>query len=349
MRAAMLHGPRKLEIVEVPRPQPGTGEVVVAVAANAICGSDLHSYRGNNPRNKYPKIFGHESAVTVVEVGPGVDDGLVGTRVAIEPNVCCGRCRWCMEGLANLCPDYHVLGESETFPGGCAEYVVAATSQLYVLPDGVSFDAAALVQPLGISYQGVVSRGQVAAGERVLVIGAGPIGLGVMLLARLQGAEVAVTDVESYRLETAVSLGADAAIQPKDLDAAILDWTDGEGVDLCIEAVGGPQHATLETAQRLTRRRGRIVSIGEFTDTLVPFPVRPLKNREQTFMGSIGHPEAFAPVIQLIAEGLLDPVALVSHRVGLDDLEHVFGLLDAKEDEIVKVVVHPGRLGGTRG
>lgn len=343
VRAALLSGPGQLEIAEVPEPVATEGRVVVRVAANAICGSDLHSYRGHNPRNKYPKILGHETAGEVVELGGGVDGSWLGRRVAIEPNICCGICRWCRSGLANLCPDYHVMGESATYQGGCAEFVSAAVSQLYPLPDQVALEEGALVQPFGISYEAVVGRGDVREGESMLIIGAGPIGLAALMLARLRGARAAIIDVEDYRLRNAEDLGAALTCRAdaEDLVEVIEGWTDGEGVDISIEAVGGPQHRTLETAQRLTRRRGRIVSVGEFTETLVPFPVRPLKNREQALLGSIGHPEAFAPVIDLMANGGLAAAALISHRTPLDGLADAFEMLDRKQNGVVKVVVTP--------
>lgn len=339
----MLTGPRRLEVVEIDTPAPGAGEVLVRVEANTICGSDLTTFRGYSPRSTLPTVPGHEIAGRVVEVGEGVDPGLKDRLVAVEPNRCCGTCEQCRAGLPNICPDYHVLGESMAYQGGCAEYVVAPAAQTFTLPDSIGAVEAALVQPLAISYEGVVRRGAVSADEAVVVIGAGPIGLGAMLLARLQGAKVMVLDVVDYRLEKARELGADSVqrADAADLDEVVLDWTDGRGAAVSIEAVGSAQAETLEVAQRLTARRGRIVVMGSFKDDLVPFPVNGIKNREQTFIGSMGHPETYGPVIELVADGRLKLARMISHTVGLDGLAGAFEALDRKQDGVVKIAVEP--------
>ena len=345
MRAALLLGPRQIDVVDVEAPVARPGEVVIEVDANAICGTDLKAYQGLKVRGRYPKVLGHEFVGRVVECGEGVDAALHGQRVAVEPNLRCETCEHCTAGLTNLCPDYHVLGEGPDYPGGCAEFVAVPANLAHVLPDDVSTIEGALVQPLAISYEGVVERAQVRSGEKVLVLGAGPIGLGAMLLARLRGAQVLVCDPVGYRLDTARELGADLVVQPTrdDLDAAVAEFTDGKGVDLAVEAVGGAQTTTLFDAQRSTRVRGRILVVGGFSTPETPFPVGALKNKEQCLLGSQGHPGTFAPVIELLASKQLQPAPMVSHVVGIAELPTMFGLLDSKADGVVKVVVEPSR------
>jgi L-gulonate 5-dehydrogenase len=343
VRGVLLHGDRTATLVEVDQPRPQAGQVLVRVEANGVCGSDLNSYRGQNPRARFPKLFGHEVAGTVEEVGDGVDAGLVGTRVAVESNQSCGDCRYCAVGLPNICRGYRVLGEGPELPGGCADYVAVPLHTVHVLPEGMSAIDGALVQPLAICYEGAVRRGQAAAGERVLVMGAGPIGLGAMLFARLEGAEVAIVDLLDSRLATAKELGATHTLRADDetLDQFIMDWTGGWGVDLAIEAVGGKQAASLHTAQRLTASRGRLVVLGSFSDPQIPVAVGDLKRRELSLIGSSGHPGTYAPVIDHVASGRLRPAALVSHVVGLDDVPEIFRKLDQRADGILKVVVAP--------
>ncbi|MPZ59816.1 MAG: alcohol dehydrogenase catalytic domain-containing protein [Propionibacteriales bacterium] len=341
MRVAILSAPGTVEMATWDKPLAGAGELVVQVEATSICGSDVSAYRGVHPRIFPPSVLGHECAGVVAEVGDGVPGDLIGTRVCVEPNICCGTCRYCVAGLPNICPDYRVLGESTELPGGLAEYVVVPANQIYELPSSLSPEEGALVQPLAISYEGAVERARVRENERVMILGAGPVGLGAMLLSRLQGAEVLVLDLVDYRLEKARELGAEKAMRADDpaLDSVVLDWTDGYGVDAAIEAVGGAQSDTVATAQRLTAPRGRIVVLGSFKQKTLPFAVADLKNREQSLIGSQGHPRTFTPVIDLIAHGSLRPHQLVSHTVGLDDLPDAFRMLDERSDGVMKVVV----------
>jgi L-iditol 2-dehydrogenase len=343
MRAALLSGPGTVEVVSMETPVPKAGQVLVRVEANALCGTDLKAYRGHYVRGRFPTVLGHELAGTVVESGDQVSDPLLGQRVCVEPNVCCGLCEYCTAGLPNLCRDYHVLGESLEFQGGCAEFVAVAASQVYVLPPSVSAVEGALVQPLAISYEAVIERGKVKSGESVLVVGGGPIGLGSMLLARLQGARVLVADVVEHRVAKALELGADVALRSDldDLHQAVMDWTDGKGADISIEAVGGSQSSSLRDALGATAHRGRVVVVGGFATDMVPFPMNDLKNFEQSLLGSHGHPGTFKPVIDLMAEGRLRPGDMITHTVGLDGLAGVLEQLDHNSDEITKAVVVP--------
>jgi L-gulonate 5-dehydrogenase len=341
MRAVLLSAPGAIEMVTRDVPEPGPDEVLVRVEATSICGSDLSAYRGVHPYIRPPAILGHECAGVVVCVGSGVADGIVGTLISVEPNICCGTCRFCRAGLPNICPNYRVLGESADLPGGMAEYVVVPADQVYALPPAMSAEEGALVQPLAISYEGVIERGQVREGQRVLVVGAGPIGLGGMLLSRVHGAEVMVVDLLDYRLDKARTLGADHVLRADapDLDSTVLEWTEGYGVDVAVEAVGGAQHSTAAMAQQLTAPRGRIVILGSFEENTFPFPIAEVKKREQTLIGSHGHPQTFAPVIDLVADGSLRPRELITHTVGLEDVPDALRLIDERADGVMKVVI----------
>jgi len=214
--------------------------------------------------------------------------------------------------------------------------------QVYRLPAGISATLGCIVQPLAICYEGVVMRASVQAGERVFVVGAGPIGIGSLMLARLRGARVMVCDLVPERLELARELGAEMTVlADQDVDAAVEDWTFGEGADVAVEAAGGDQTASMSLAQRVTAPRGRIVVMGAFTEKTFPFAIGDLKNKEQTLLGSHGHPGTFAPVLELIEDGLLDAAALVTHRLGLDQSATAFELLDRRLDGVMKVVVNP--------
>ena len=343
MRAARLVAPGRIDVVEVPRPVPGPGEVLIKVAANSLCGSDLSAFRGLHPRIRPPTVLGHEFAGTVAEVGPQVENVTLGMRVCAEPNLACGRCRYCRRRQPNICLDYQVVGEEEGLGGACAEYVRIPADQLYHLPDRVSFEEGALVQPLSISYHAVRDRADLAEGELALILGAGPIGLGVLLAAKSFGARAIVADLLDYRLELARGLGADVVVNSgvEDLDAVVQDESDGYGVHVAFEAVGGGQSATLDQAVRLTERGGRVIVLGSFSSNAVPLRAVDFKFRELDVRGSQGHPNTFRPTLDLIALGALPAHRLITHRLPLERIGEAFRLLETKDEAVGKVIVQP--------
>lgn len=340
MRAAFLSAPGTIEVIDHPTPEPGPGEVLLRVAANSICGSDLSAYRGVHSRIRPPTILGHEFAGTIVAHGPGAGRVPLGTSVAAEPNIACGHCRYCLSGYPNVCVDYLVVGEDVSRPGACAEYVKVPESQCYPLPPGIPASVGAIVQPLAIAHR-AVDRGGVVAGETVLVIGGGPIGLGAMRIARERGARTIVVDPLAYRREMALALGAGAAVEPGEADEAVASLTAGYGVDVALECVGGAQTATFTDACRLTARQGRVVVVGSFKHDEAPLPIIGFKFRELEIIGSQGHPRTFAPVIEMIASGALPAADLITHRLPLERVPDGFALLADRREDVVKVVIEP--------
>jgi L-iditol 2-dehydrogenase len=342
MRAALLSAAGEIGLIDHPTPRPGPGEVVLRVEAASICGSDLSAFRGNHSRIKAPTILGHELAGTIAEIGAGVTGVSLGDRVVAEPNIACGVCRYCRRGAPNVCVDYVVVGEDLSRPGACADYVKAQAIGLHALPANVSMAEGALVQPLAIAHH-AVDRGRVTEGQSVLILGAGPIGLGAMLVARERGARTIVVDVLEDRLELARRLGADVTIDPSevDLDAAVLGVTSGDGPDVTIEAVGGAQTTTFESACRLTARQGIVVVVGSFKHDSAPLPVVSFKFRELEVIGSQGHPGTFAPVLRLIASGALPAADLISHRLPLERIGDGFAILADRAERVMKIVIEP--------
>lgn len=340
MRAAFLAAPGVVEVIDHPTPKPGPGEVLLRVAANSICGSDLSAYRGVHARIRPPTILGHEFSGVVAAHGPGAGAIPLGTAVVAEPNIACGRCRFCERGLPNVCVDYLVVGEDVSRPGACAEYVKVPEAQCYPIPPGIEPAVAALVQPLAIAHR-AVDRGRVAAGETVLVIGAGPIGVAAARIARERGARTIVVDPLPYRREVATRFGADVAVAPEDVDAAVRDATDGYGVEVAIECVGGAQTQTFVDACRLAARQGRVVVVGSFKVDEAPFPILGFKFRELEILGSQGHPATFAPTLELIASGVLPAHTLVTHRLPLERVAEGFALLADRAEQVMKVVIEP--------
>jgi threonine dehydrogenase-like Zn-dependent dehydrogenase len=341
MKAAVVREPFVVEVVDVPDPEPRPGHVIVAVEATSICGSDVNGYKGVNPRNRLPTIPGHEIAGTVASAADADGEAWIGRRVVVEPNVSCRQCKWCRLGLPNVCDTYRVLGESMDVPGGLAEFVSVAADQVFDLPEHVTAAEGAVIQPLSIAYHGVVDRAQVQPRETVLVLGAGPIGLAGLLLAQHAGARVLITDVNEQRLEFARRLGADAVYRADQVDVGdvVRDATGGFGADVTLEAVGGAQDQTILDAVAATSTRGRIVVLGTFAKGPQSIPAYVFKNREQTLMGSHGHPGTFEPTIDLVARKEIRPLDLITQRLHLTEIERAFAMLDSQADGVVKIVI----------
>ena len=292
---------------------------------------------------RLPTIPGHEVAGTVAAAAEDVARDILGAKVVVEPNVSCRVCRWCAEGLPNVCPSYRLLGESMDLPGGLAEFVTVAADQVYRLPEGIGAAEGAVIQPLSISYHGVVSRAAVQPGETVLIVGAGPIGLAALLIAVDIGARCFVSDVVDSRLDLARSLGAQQTVRAdkEDVAATARSLTDSAGVDVAIEAVGGTQDSSLSDAIKATRTRGRVLVLGTFGKDPQSIPGYTFKNRELTMLGSHGHPGAFAPTLELVQAGRLRPGDLITHELPLAEVGEAFSLLDERRDGVVKVVLAP--------
>jgi threonine dehydrogenase-like Zn-dependent dehydrogenase len=229
-----------------------------------ICGSDVHAYRGKHPRLTFPRILGHEFAGEIVATGRDVRRFRLGQRVCCDIDFACGACGPCLEGRSNICEQLRTMGFDRD--GAYAEYAVVPDFNLYLLPDNVSYDQASAVQVLGISYHAVADRVRPRAGERIAVIGAGPVGLGAALIAQWLGAEVTILDILDYRLAMAQTLGIHATIDSKerDLRERALAVTGGQGFDKVIECVGGLQERTVTDAVSMVKRGGQITVVGTF-------------------------------------------------------------------------------------
>jgi 2-desacetyl-2-hydroxyethyl bacteriochlorophyllide A dehydrogenase len=256
VRALVYLGPHRMELQDLPVPDPGPEEVRVRVATAAICGSDLHGFREASPRRIPPLVMGHEVVGRVEAVGEAADPSLAGERVVVMPVVSCGRCERCVEGRENLCPDRRLMGMN--FPGGFAETFTIPAAQLLRMPEGLQDATGSLVEPFANSIH-CVDR-SVRPGDDVLVIGAGPIGLLAVRAAVLAGAaRTFVVDTLPGRLELAVAQGGEP-VRAEGAAEAIALATDGKGVDVVIDAAGFA--STWELAMKAVRWGGRVEVIG---------------------------------------------------------------------------------------
>ena len=322
MQAAVFKQPGQPMVVEsVADPSPEPNELVVKVKYCGICGTDLHSTREGPAALACDSILGHEFVGEVVEVGASVQrEWRVDDRVCALPFLACGACVSCVNGRPFECLQLKCIGIDQ--PGGFAEYVKTGSSETIALPDELEMEQAALIEPLAVGLHAVRVAG-LQVGQRVLITGAGPIGLAVAIWARFLGArEVVVSEFVPPRQRLAERLGANHIIDPsQDLAAQFADATGGEP-DLIFECVGAP--GLLQQCIELAPRRGKIVPVGvcEQPDTILPFPAL-IKELQIQF--AIAYTRAdFETVIAMLAQGRVDATPLVTDTVSLEDMPAAF-------------------------
>jgi L-iditol 2-dehydrogenase len=337
-RVAVLHAPGDVRLEERPIPEPGPREVLVEVAAVGVCGSDVHYYEHGRIGPfvvREPLVLGHESSGRVVALGPEATRHRVGERVTLEPGVPCGRCRECRAGRYNLCRDVRFFA-TPPVDGAFANYVAIHEDFAFALPDAVSDEAGALMEPLSVGIWACRKAG-VQAGDRVLVTGAGPIGLLAMQAARAFGAtELVITDVNDHRLELARRTGATRALDVREtpLERAGLE------VDALIECSGQP--AALRAGIEALRPAGTAVVVGMGPEEDANIPLSLIQTRELWLTGTFRYANTYPTAIALAAEGRVDLEAIVTGHFGLDEAEAA--LRAGREDPTsVKPVVVPGR------
>ncbi len=332
MQAAVFDSSFDLKLKDVAPPAPGLGEVEIRVAAVGLCAGDLYIYLGKNPYVTFPRVGGHEIAGVVSAVGPGVAGVAIGERVVVDPFVGCGHCYPCRIGKRNCCANLSIIGVHRD--GGFAERVIAPAGNLYPIPAGVSDFDASFAEPVAIGVQ-ACRRGEVKAKDRVLVLGAGPIGLAIVEVARASGAEVFITDITPARLAVARELGA-APVSAGDIAAETLRLTNGEGMPVVIEATGAAP--VMEQTVDLVAAGGRIVIVGLVkAGTPVRLPGLDITRKEVTLHGSRASVDCFPEALQLIASGAIH-YPRIATRVELAAAPDVFARLAQSADAYHKAV-----------
>ncbi|MFE2031695.1 NAD(P)-dependent alcohol dehydrogenase [Streptomyces scopuliridis] len=333
-RAAVLYGPGDLRIEDRALRPLGPDDVLVTVDAVGVCGSDMHYFaHGRNGQNvlRQPTVLGHEAAGVVTAKGSDVPLA-VGTRVAVEPAVGCGACPTCRSGRYNLCPAGTCFGSPPT-DGTFAEHIVATGRAVHPLPDAIPLEAGALIEPLAVAVW-AVRRAGVEFGDRVLVTGAGPIGVLVMQVARAAGAtEVIVTDVNDARLDRALALGASAVINTAERAP------DLTGIDRLLECSAHP--AALWQGLRTLRPAGRAIVVGQAPPSVDGLPLAHLQRWEIELSTAFRSAHAFPTAIALAAEGRVDLVGVLTGRFPLDLAADALRAPGADPAHL-KVVVRPG-------
>jgi len=336
MRAAVLHGIEKLAIEERPMPRPGTGQVLVRVSAVGVCGSDIHYYEHGRIGDfvvEQPMVLGHESSGVIVSVGEGVATGRVGQRVSIEPGMPDLTCFECLTGRYNLCPAMR-FHATPPVDGSLAEYVNVHQAFAHPVPDHVSNDAAALLEPLSVGVWANRKAGT-TAGSRVLITGAGPIGLVAAQCALAFGAtDVVIADLNPHRLALGRSLGATGTIR---VDETPINESGFEPTIL-LECSGHPG-ATVDGIRSVSRA-GRVVLVGMGGAELT-LPLAHVQNREIEVTGIFRYANTWPTAIALAASGRVDVDSLVTGHFSLDRTEDAL-LAGRRDPRSVKAIINPG-------
>ncbi|MER5969212.1 NAD(P)-dependent alcohol dehydrogenase [Streptomyces sp. NPDC002055] len=337
MRAAVLRSPRELVVEERPVPHPGPGQVLVRVEAVGICGSDVHYYEQGRIGDfvvRAPLVLGHEPSGTVVALGPGATRHRPGQLVSIEPGVPCGGCRQCRHGRYNLCPEVSFYA-TPPVDGALCEYVAVDEDFAHPVPAGLGADAAALLEPLSVGVW-ACRKGRVTAGSRVLVTGAGPIGLVAAQTARAFGAtEVVVTDIAPHRLDLARELGATGTVDVRGTRLA----DTGFEPDVLLECSGVP--AVADEGIRTVGRAGRAVLVGMGGDA-IPLPLAHVQNFEIEVTGTFRYANTWPTAIALAASGEVRLDRLATHRYGLEEAERAL-TAGVRDRTAIKALVCPQR------
>ena len=347
MKACVLHGQHRLVVEERDTPTPGRSQVAVRLGAGGICGSDLHYYHAGRVGAfvvREPLVLGHEVAGEIIAVGKDVTRVQAGDRVAVNPARHCGVCRECRSGSGNLCTDVFFYGSAARFPhvhGAFAEVFLAEEAQCFAISDKLSYAKAACAEPLAVSLHGAKRAGDLL-GKRVLITGAGPIGLLMLMVVRLAGAsEIVITDRMEEPLETARALGATLALNT----AALLDPA-GEQMasltgafDVAIEAAGALP--ALTQCMVAVRPGGRVVQLGSLPaqsdDSL---RMNLLVTREIELLGSFRFFQEYGAAVRMLESGQIDPEPLLSAQISLAEAESAF-VLASDRKQALKVSLIP--------
>lgn len=346
MFAARLHGPRDLRVERVPHPgAPGRGQVLLRVKATGICGSDLHSYldaRIGDTAIVGPLILGHEFSAVVEAVGPGSVDGHFqplkpGARVAVDPAQPCGHCESCGKGHPNLCGHLAFCG-NYPYGGSLCEWLHMPARSCFPVSRKIDDEAAALLEPLGVAIH-AVDFARLRVGSSVAILGAGPIGLLILQIAKLAGADpIFVTDKFPWRLKLVQKWGG-IPIRCDKEDAArrVMKETHGRGVDVAIEAAWAEE--SVAQAVEMLRLGGRLVVVGISGGNRLELPASMARRKGLTIVMSRRMKHTYPRAIRLAETGRVDLAGLVSHRFPLKKASEAFQLNTAYADEVVKVML----------
>ena len=338
MTQAIMTEPGNIIYQEVDIPEVKPDQIKVKMKRIGICGSDIHVNHGKHPYTSYPVVQGHEVSAEVVETGKNVTTCKVGDKVTIQPQVVCGKCYPCTHGMYNDCEVLKVMGFQTT--GMASDYFVVDANKALVLPEEMSWDHGAMIEPLAVAVHAVRRYAADMTGKKAVVLGGGPIGNLVAQTAKALGAEVVLlSELSAYRLDTAKKCGI-ATVNPseKDLLEAITEACGEDRADVIFECIG--INPTMKQAIAYARKGSHIVVVGVFAD-LATVDMAAVQDHELTLLGSAMYREEdYIKAIKLIAAGKIEFETLITHRFGFREFKKGYDTIDLEKDKAMKVMIN---------
>lgn len=338
MLQQVMTAPGVIEFREIPTPEAGPGQVLVKIQKIGICGSDIHVYHGEHPFTKYPITQGHEVSGEIAALGPGVTGFVLGQKVTIQPQVVCGNCWPCRHGKYNLCEELKVMGFQTT--GVASRFFAVDESKVTPLPDSMSFDEGAMIEPLAVAVHAVQRAGDVA-GKDICVLGAGPIGILVAQVAKGLGArKVMITDVSKIRLEKARECGADVCVntREKDFGEEFLRCFGPDKADVIYDCAGN--NITMGQAIQYARKGSTIILVAVFA-TRGDVDLAVLNDHELDLNTSMMYRnEDYLKAIELVKEGKVQLKPLISKHFPFQEYLAAYEYIDANRETTMKVIIN---------
>lgn len=340
-KVAWLTGRQQIRTKEEAWDMISDDDVLVKIEEVGLCGSDLYFFESGmigDDALPFPLVLGHECAGTVVEIGQSVTKVKLGDRVCLEPGIPCGKCEHCMTGRYNLCQKVDFMAAPPDFHGCLKSYVVHPEKFIYKLPDNVSTMAGAMIEPLSVGYH-AARRGQAAFDKKIIILGAGCIGLMTLMSSRLRGADdITVVDLYENRLEIAKELGAKTVIcvNKEDTIKTFLE-KNPEGADIVFETAG--TIATTRQAGKLVRPGGLIVLVGN-THGDVPFDFFEIMNKEVDIKCVFRYNNCYPELIEAVSQGLVNPLRVITNEFDFQEVQNAFETTCKDKENIIKSVIH---------
>ncbi len=336
-----MTAPHTIEIKEVPVPEVKPGQVLVAMKRVGVCGSDIHVFHGQHPYVTYPLTQGHEVSGEIVALGEGVTSLAIGQKVTIEPQVTCGQCHPCRHGKYNLCENLKVMGFQTT--GAASEYFAVDAAKITLLPDSMTFEEGAMIEPLAVAVHAVKRVGDIT-GKKVAVLGAGPIGiLLVQTLKAFGAAEVLVTDVSDLRLKLAKACGADYAFNTREVEfgQVVVECFGPDKADLIYDCAGN--NITMGQAIQNARKGSIIVLVAVFAG-MATVDLAKLNDSElDLYTTMMYRHDDYIDAIRIVSEGKVNLKPLVSKHFPLVQYQDAYEFIDSNRETTMKVLIDMGR------
>lgn len=337
MLQQVMTAPGKILFREIEKPQPAADEVVVKIMKIGVCGSDIHVYHGKHPFTSYPVTQGHEVSGKIEALGSAVTQFRIGQKVTIEPQVYCGKCYPCTHGKYNLCEELKVMGFQTT--GTASEYFAVKASKVTPLPEGMTYNEGAMIEPLAVTVHAAKRAGDIK-GKKIAVLGAGPIGILLAQSVKALGAkEVLITDISSFRLQLAKTCGADHAVNTREEEfgEALVRCFGADKADVIYDCAGND--ITINQAIRCARKGSTIILVAVFAD-MAKADMAVLNDHELDLNSSMMYRhEDYVEAIRLVNEGKIRLKPLMSKHFAFTDYTEAYQFIDANRETTMKVLI----------